>query len=87
MVRGEHPGHFDDAAFALATGEISEVVAADTGLYILKLDQRVAATAVPLSEARERIRGYLLDTRGKEAIDREVQALRSLGQVQLLTPL
>lgn len=87
VLRGEHPGHFDDAAFALEVGQISEIVEADIGLYILKLDGRVAATAVPLSEARERIRGYLLDTRGKEAIDREVQALRALGQVQLLTPL
>ena len=87
VVRGDHPGHFDDAAFALAVGAISEVVEADIGLYILKLDERIAATSIPLSDARERIRAYLLGTRGKEAVDREVQALRSLGEVQLLTPL
>jgi parvulin-like peptidyl-prolyl isomerase len=87
VVRGEHPGHFDNAAFALAVGEISEVTEADTGLYILKLEERVAATSIPLKDARERIRGYLLDTRGKAAIDREVEALRALGEVQVLTPL
>jgi parvulin-like peptidyl-prolyl isomerase len=68
-------------------GEISEVTEADTGLYILKLEERVAATSIPLKDARERIRGYLLDTRGKAAIDREVEALRALGEVQVLTPL
>ena len=87
VVRGEHPGHFDDAAFALAVGAVSEVVQADTGLYILKLDERVAAVSIPLAEARERIRGYLLGTRGKAAVEREVEQLRALGQVQLLTPL
>ena len=87
VVRGDHPGHFDNAAFALAVGAVSDVVEADTGLYILKLDARIAATSIALNDARERIRGYLLDTRGKEAIEREVQTLRSLGQVQLLTPL
>ena len=87
VVRGEHPGHFDNAAFALAVGAISGVVEADTGLYILKLDERIAATSIVLNDARDRIRGYLLNTRGKEAIEREVQTLRSLGQVQLLTPL
>jgi parvulin-like peptidyl-prolyl isomerase len=87
VVRGEHPGHFDNAAFALAEGAISEVVEADTGLYILKLDERVAAASIALADARERIRSYLLETRGKAAIEREVEALRALGDVKLLTPL
>ena len=87
VVRGDHPGYFENAAFALAVGAISDVIEADTGLYILKLEERVAATSIPLKDARERIRGYLLNTRGKAAIDREVETLRALGEVQLLTPL
>lgn len=87
VVRGDYPGHFENAAFALAVGAISDVIETDTGLYILALEERVAATSIPLKDARERIRGYLLNTRGKAAIDREVETLRALGEVQLLTPL
>ena len=81
------PGSFDNAAFALAVGAISDVVEADTGLYILKLDERIAAATIPLPDASDRIRGYLLGTRGKAAIDSEVERLKTAGQVQLLTPL
>lgn len=85
--RGEKDRAFEDAAFELAPGAISEVVETPAGLHIIKLEQRNAAAFVPLSDARERIREYLHLTRGKEAIDKEVEQLRALGKVELLTPL
>ncbi len=85
--RGEQSGAFEEAAFALTTGAISEVVETAAGLHILKLEERTAAASVPLDTVRERIRGHLMNTRGKDAIANEVEQLRSLGKVEVLTPL
>ncbi|MFZ2648642.1 MAG: peptidylprolyl isomerase [Burkholderiaceae bacterium] len=87
FARGAQAQAFDDAAFALAPGAISDVVETAAGLHIIKLEQRIAAVSIPLAEARERIRDYLDKTRGKEALDKEVEQLRSLADVALLTPL
>lgn len=87
FARGENAAPFDDAAFALQPGEVSAVVETTAGLHIIKLEQRNAAVSVPLAGARERIHEYLHTTRGKEAIDREVEKLRARGKVELLTPL
>jgi parvulin-like peptidyl-prolyl isomerase len=85
--RGQMPKPFEDAAFALAPGAISEVVETASGWHVIKLEQRSAAVSVPLRDARERIREYLHRTRGQEAIDKEVEQLRALRKVELLTPM
>ena len=85
--RGEQAKPFEDAAFALAPGAVSGVVETAAGLHLIKLEQRVPAASVPLDSARARIREYLTATRGQEAIAKEVEQLRGLAKVELLTPL
>jgi parvulin-like peptidyl-prolyl isomerase len=85
--RGQMAKSFDDAAFALRPGEISGVVETASGFHIIRVEQRLPAIEVPFEQARERIRDYLRGTRGKEAIDREVQRLRATGKIEVLTPL
>lgn len=85
--RGEQAGPFEEAAFALATGAVSEVVETGAGLHILKLEDRIAATNVPIDKARDHIRQHLTRTRAKDALDKEVEQLRALGKVEVLTPL
>jgi parvulin-like peptidyl-prolyl isomerase len=85
--RGAMPRPFEEAAFALKPGEVSAPVATPKGWHLIKLEERLAASTVPLEAARERIRGHLRTTRGKEAIEREVEQLRALGKVEVLMPL
>jgi len=51
------------------------------------LQERVAAMTVPLDAASDRIREHLHQSRGQEAIAKEVEQLRALAKVELLTPL
>lgn len=85
--RGEKAKPFEDAAFALEPGATSDVVETAAGLHIIKLEQRVPELAVPLDSVRAKIRDYLMHTRGTEAIAKEVEQLRALATVELLTPL
>jgi PPIC-type PPIASE domain len=85
--RGDMPKPFEDVAFALKPGEISAPVETAAGFHLIQLQERMPSVSVPLQSSRESIREHLRVARGREAIDRHVQALRALGKVEVLTPL
>ena len=39
VLKGKMPKPFEDAASALAPGKVSDVIATETGFYLVKLDQ------------------------------------------------
>jgi parvulin-like peptidyl-prolyl isomerase len=85
--RGEQAPEIEAAAFALAPGAVSEVIDSPAGLRILQLEQHVPAVTLTVAEVDEPVRQHLRNTRGKEALDREVERLRTTGKVDVLTPL
>jgi parvulin-like peptidyl-prolyl isomerase len=85
--RGQQNRAFEDAAFALQPGELSAPVETPQGLHLIRLEERLPAVATPLDQVRDKIRDQLRASRGKEAIAREVEQLRDLGDVKVLTPL
>lgn len=85
--RGEQAPEIEAAAFALAPGEVSEVIDSPAGLRILQLEQHVPGVTLTLAEVDEPVRQHLRSTRGKEALDREVARLRTTGKVDVLAPL
>ncbi|MEY2689788.1 MAG: hypothetical protein RL375_3987 [Pseudomonadota bacterium] len=87
FARGEQAPEIEAAAFSLAPGEVSGVIDSPAGLRILQLEQRVPGVTLSLAEVDEPVRQHLRSTRGKEALDREVERLRSTGKVEMLTPL
>ncbi len=72
--RGQMVAAFDEAAFALQPGEISEVVETPYGVHIIKMEERQPAELLPLDEVRERLRDYLRGERTDEAVRGEVAA-------------
>ena len=50
---------FSDVAFALKTGEISDVVTTQFGVHIIKVTDRKPAGTVPLEEVSPRVKEYL----------------------------
>jgi peptidyl-prolyl cis-trans isomerase C len=61
--RGQLPPELERAAFALAAGQISDVVSTPLGYHVLRLDSRQPARASTLEEARPAIRTRLLETK------------------------
>lgn len=71
LAREDLPPAFADAIFALAPGEVSEVVAAEYGFHLFHVVERLGAETVPLAEASAEIERRLR----QEAADRRLERL------------
>ncbi len=85
--RGQMVPAFEQAAFAMQPGEISDIVETPYGLHIIKLEERQAARLLPLDEVREQLRDHLSEERMEKAIERENARLREQAEIKILVPL
>jgi parvulin-like peptidyl-prolyl isomerase len=85
--RGTMVPAFEEVAFSLQPGEISDPVGTVFGVHILKLEERQEARLLPLEEVREQLRNYVRDEKMEAAVDAKVDELRAEADVQVLIPL
>lgn len=85
--RGELVPAFEDTAFALQPGEISDIVETPFGLHIMRLEDRHAPHLLPLDEVRDKLRDYIYEERMKTAVQQEIARLRQAAEIQELIPL
>jgi peptidyl-prolyl cis-trans isomerase C len=82
--KGQMVGPFNDVAFSLAPGAISDVVETQFGYHIIKVAEKQPARAVPLEEVRPQVEQYLQNQNREEQTETFVKALRSKGKVEIL---
>jgi len=71
--RGSMLPEFEAAAFALHSGETSEIVETSRGYYLIKVEERREGEVKPLEDVREMIEGPLLVEKKRETIKNFVQ--------------
>ena len=85
--RGTMVPAFEDVAFSLEPGEISEPVSTVFGVHILKLEDRKESRLLPLDEVREQLRDYIREQKMEAAVEAKIDELRAAADVQVLIPL
>ena len=68
---------FEEVAFALKQGEMSDVFETEFGFFIVRLDDRQPRSEQSLSEARNTIERKLQQTKQKEAYEKYVEGLKA----------
>lgn len=79
--RGRMVKPFEDVAFQLEVGEVSDIVETQFGFHLIKLTDRQETQVMPLEKAREKIKSHLNRQKQEEAIKDYLMKLRSEAKI------
>lgn len=84
--RGTMVPPFEEMAFALEPGEISDQVETGYGVHIIRLEERKEPELLPLDEVREFLRDHIRQEKIESAVRAKIDALRAAADVEILIP-
>jgi len=83
VPRGAFVKPFEDAAFALRVGEISDIVRTRYGFHLIKMEARQEVRGLTEAEATPQLRRYLASRKLQDVVQEEVNSLRAKGRVDV----
>ncbi len=81
--KGSMVPEFEDAAFSIATGVVSEPVKTQFGYHLIKVTEKTEAKPMSFEDAEELIRQELLNDARQSAIEKKVNQLKILYPVDM----
>ncbi len=82
--KGQMVPQFDDVAFALKPGQMSDVVETQFGYHIIKVAEKQDSRVVPLEEAKPQIEQYLQQQNRQAETETFVNALKAKAKIDIL---
>jgi peptidyl-prolyl cis-trans isomerase C len=82
--QGQMVGPFNDAAFSLKPGAVSDLVETQFGYHIIKVAEKQPGRTVPLDEVRPKVEQFLQHQNRETQTEAFVKALRAKGKVEIL---
>ena len=90
FARGRMLKPFEDAAFALKKGEISDLVKTTLGYHLIKTTDRVRGKLLPFSQVKARTRKdyekYLLTSQSSDMLERIKRTAIKQGRLKIMDP-
>jgi peptidyl-prolyl cis-trans isomerase C len=80
--KGQAPASFENAAFALKKGEISDIVTTDSGYHIIKVTDKQDAKKISFEESKNDIVTSLKTSKVNSAVNSYVIGLRNKSTIQ-----
>ena len=81
FIRGQMVRKFEEAAFALKVGEISDVVETEYGYHIIQCIEKKAAEKKSLEEIRDYLRNFIFQKRMEERYAEWLRVLRDKASI------
>lgn len=85
--RGTMVPAFEELAFSLSPGEISDPVETVFGVHILRLEEYNEPRLLPLDEIREGLRELVREEKMEAAVQAKIDELRAAADIEILIPL
>ncbi len=82
--RGQMVPAFEEVAFALKPGQISDVVTTQFGYHIIKVTDRKPASTIAFEQVTDRIKQYLTDQGKQEHVKTFIDGLKGKAKIEVL---
>jgi len=82
--QGQMVGPFNDAAFSLEPGVVSELVETEYGFHIIKVAEKQPGRTISLDEVRPQLEQFLQERERQAQTDAFIDELRTRGAVEVL---
>ena len=84
FMKGQMVGAFEEAAFSLKPGDVSELIQTPFGFHIIKVGDKQAARTIPVEEAKPQIEQFLQNQQRQQKTDAFISTLKAKGKVEIL---
>ena len=77
---------FAKAAFALKTGDVSDIVETQYGYHLIKAFEHKDASVTPMAEVKDKIASYLKQETVKKELETSMEAMKNSSKIEILDP-
>ena len=83
FTRGQMVPPFEEAAFKLDKGGVSDVVETMFGYHIIKVEDKKEAIMIPFADAKEDIKNYMMRQKSNEKIETWIKELKEKATIEI----